>query len=183
MALSADGLKLLSTYEAGACGGLFGIAVTLVVYATSASDAEKLTLRYFWAIIAIFGCIVIIGLLVYCVIYNAYAISALDQEKKKEIEEIKLKQKEIEENSKKIQKAIIDIGLTLIQNRVSYDNNLEKFAYGFKEFTNKYNNQLTPDAVFILQNMSSTIDKLVQHNNNLRNDIYQLLNIVARSEK
>ena len=85
--------------------------------------------------------------------------------------------------SQKIQKAIIDIGLTLIQNRVSYDNNLEKFAYGFKEFTNKYNNQLTPDAVFILQNMSSTIDKLVQHNNNLRNDIYQLLNIVARSEK
>ena len=102
MALSADGLKLLSTYEAGACGGLFGIAVTLIVYATSASDAEKLTLRYFWAIIAIFGCIVIIGLLVYCVIHNAYAISALDQEKKKEIEEIKLKQKEIEENSKKI---------------------------------------------------------------------------------
>ena len=35
MALSADGLKLLSTYEAGACGGLFGIAVTLIVYATS----------------------------------------------------------------------------------------------------------------------------------------------------
>ena len=47
MALSSDGLKLLSTYEAAACGGLFGITVTLIVYATSASEAEKLTLRYF----------------------------------------------------------------------------------------------------------------------------------------
>ena len=79
-----------------------GIALSVLtpqgLSATSASDAEKLTLRYFWTIIAIFGCIVIIGLLVYCVIHNAYAISALDQEKKKEIEEIKLKQKEIEEN-------------------------------------------------------------------------------------
>ena len=87
------------------------------------------------------------------------------------------------ENMKKIQKIIIDIGVTLIQNKVSYDNNLEKFVQRFKEFTDKYNNQLTPDAVFVLQNMLSTINKFVQRNYELRSDIYQLLNIVAQSEK
>lgn len=71
------------------------------------------------------------------------------------------------------------MGKTIIKNEVNYGNNLEDFSQKLKEFASKYNEQLRPGAVFVLQNMLSTLDQLVKRNDDLVKDIYQLLNKVT----
>ena len=71
------------------------------------------------------------------------------------------------------------MGKTIIKNEVNYGNNLENFSQKLKEFAGKYNEQLRPGVVFVLQNMLSTLDQLVKRNDDLVKDIYQLLNKVT----
>ena len=176
MPSSIESCKLCANYFAGACGGLSGLGAGLIVYVV---NTDKHTLSYYLAFLAI--TMIAAGIVCcICVVLNCLAtISRLDQENKKELEEIKLKQKELERFYNNIQNVVIDMGKTIIKNEVNYGNNLEDFSQKLKEFAGKHNEQLRPGAVFVLQNMLSTLDQLVKRNDDLVKDIYQLLNKVT----
>ena len=132
--VSVTSCQLFANYFAGACGGLTGLAVALVVYIFNASEAEEVTSRYFWAQVALIAIVLGILYCIYGVLDNLNSINKIEQVNKTELENIKAKQEKLEQTYQKIQNDIVGLAGNLIQNKITYGNNIDYLANRLNDF-------------------------------------------------